>query len=60
MPKRSVVNRRWYVFYDLAYDGWGSGKWVGYYRTKTGARVALLWNKYVSSWGGTAVLKENK
>jgi hypothetical protein len=57
--RRDLTGRRWYVFYDLAYDGGGS-KWVGYYKTKRGAKLAAWWNVNMSSWGGTAVLKENK
>lgn len=46
----------WRVDYNLAYDCGGSGPWSKYYRTKTGATVSMWWNKYVASWGGSAVL----
>ena len=51
--------RPWAVRYDLAYDGGGS-KWDGYYRTRFGAQLAAFWNVRIASWGGTAVLRENK
>lgn len=48
---------RWRVDFDLAYDGGGSS-WTQYYRTKIGARISMLWNCHVASWGGSAELKE--
>lgn len=54
-PQRDHSDRRWHVRYDLAYDGGGS-QWVGYYRTFTGAKLAVWWNRNVASWGGTAAI----
>lgn len=59
LPKEKLfkehTHRRWHVQYDLAYDGGGS-KWTGYYRTKIVAYIAIYWNYYFASWGGSAVL----
>lgn len=52
--------RRWGVYYSLAYDGGGLEEFVGYYRTKLGARIARFWNKNITSWGGLAVVFYNK
>lgn len=58
-PKERKVkdksHRRYRVDYDLAYDGGGS-RWMGYYRTSTGARIAAFWNYHFASWGGSAEL----
>lgn len=56
-PRRGM-DRPYRVDYDLAYDGGGSC-WSGYYRTVMGARLASWWNRHVSSWGGSAVLRHN-
>lgn len=56
--KRDKSGRRWHVRYDLAYDGGGS-RWVGYYRTQVGAKVAVWWNRNVASWGGSAQLVDS-
>lgn len=50
-----LEKRSYWVAYDLIYDG-GGAVWIGYYRTRTGAKVAAWWNVHVSSWGGTADL----
>jgi hypothetical protein len=48
---------RWRVdFKNLAYDGGGSQSWTQYYWTKIGARISMLWNLHISSWGGDAEL----
>lgn len=54
-----MMGRPWGVRFDLAYDG-GGDAWTQFYRTKLGARISILWNKHIASWGGTAVLFENK
>lgn len=57
--ERDKSGRLWRVEYALAYDD-GGAKWIGYYRTKFGARHAAFWHVNVRSWGGTAVLFKNK
>ena len=52
-------NRRWHVDYEITYDGGGSN-WSGFYRTYIGARIAAWWNVHVASWGGNAILYDNK
>lgn len=52
---RDHSHRPWHVRYDLAYDGGGS-RWDGYYRTLWGAKIAMIWNVRVASWGGSAIL----
>lgn len=59
-PKiKDTTGRRYHVTYSLAYDYYPQ-EWVGYYRTKIGARIAAWWNVYVFSWGGTADLDDMK
>jgi hypothetical protein len=53
--QKTESNRKWAVDYDLAYDGGGSA-WTGNYRTKTGAKIALFYNRFIASWGGSAKL----
>lgn len=45
--------------YDLAYDG-GYSIWIGYYRTYWGARLAILYNVHLASWGGKAIIKDTR
>ncbi len=52
-------NRRWFVIFDLAYDC-GGHSWHQYYRTKIGALISIFWNKNIASWGGGAVLFDNR
>jgi hypothetical protein len=57
-PKiKDTTGRRFHVTYFLCYD-LGSEEWVGYYRTKIGARIAAWWNVHIFSWGGTADLDD--
>jgi len=58
-PSPEYLSRPWRVEYDLAYDGGGSS-WTAYYRTRWGAKFSAWWNVHVSSWGGSAVLFDNK
>lgn len=51
--------RRYRVDYDLAYDG-GGARWTGYYRFATSARLAMVWNRWIASWGGTAILHDSR
>jgi len=57
--KKDKSNRKWRIEYDLAYDG-GGEEWVGYYRTRLGAKISAFWNVHVSSWGGSAILINNE
>ena len=57
-PHKDKSGRRYYVEYDLIYEG-GSSEWTGHYRTLWGAFIALYWNRSWRSWGGTATLYEN-
>ena len=60
-PKvKDKSGRRFHVFYDLAYDMGGGGKWTGYYRTRLGAKIAAWWNVHLLSWGGTADLDDTR
>jgi hypothetical protein len=52
-------NRRWGVNYNLTYDG-TSAEWTWYYRTKLSAHIFAWWHVYISSWGGSAVLFDNR
>ena len=56
---RDKSGRHWHVDYDLIYDG-GRTAWVGHYRTYAGARIAAFWNVRFASWGGNAILFDNK
>jgi len=49
----------WKVEYDLAYDGGGS-RWSQYYRWYWQARLMAFLNYHVFSWGGSAVLYDNR
>lgn len=57
--ERDKSGRRYRVEYDLAYDGGGS-EWIGYYRTRLVAAVAIRFNRHIASWGGTAVLYDRR
>lgn len=60
IEKRAPKKARWAVFYHLNYDG-GDGRFIEYYRTKTGMRIGISWNLHVSSWGGEfQIFKLNK
>ena len=52
---RKKTDRRWVVQYDLAYDG-GGARWDGHYTWRIQALIMMLYNKYIASWGGMAVL----
>lgn len=56
---KDLTRRRWLVEYKLAYDGGGS-EWEKRYRTLFGAWVAMVWNQYVASWGGTAIIVDTR
>lgn len=59
-PKKpSVESRRWRLDCDLAYDGGGTS-WKGYYKTRTGARLAAWWHYHYASWGGSIVLVDQE
>ena len=55
--KRDKSGRRFRVYYKLLYDG-NYIEWIGYYNTKTGARLAIFWNRKIASWGGEALLRD--
>lgn len=57
--KEKVLRRPWLCLFELAYDGGGEA-WIGYYRTKFGARMSMLWHYYVASWGGSAKVIQNE
>lgn len=53
--KNNKMGRRYWVEYDLAYDGGGS-RWTGYYKWLWIARIAMFYNVRIGSWGGSAKL----
>lgn len=61
-PRRRMPiheDRPWFVAYDLIYDN-GFGRWTQYYRTQIGARISAWWKFNISSWGGSAILYDNR
>jgi hypothetical protein len=57
--KAPHVERPWGVRYDLVYDN-GLFSWNDYYRTRWGAKIAAWWKYHFASWGGSAVLFDNR
>lgn len=55
----SKSKRPWGIRFDLAYDS-GGEEWTQYYRTKIGARISAWFQNYVASWGGTAIMFDNR
>jgi len=56
---RRIRRRPFRVEYALAYDD-GGGSFVQYYRTYFGGRWSAFWHIHVRSWGGTALMYEQR
>lgn len=59
LPRPVHPERPWGVHYLLAYDD-GPDAWTQYYRTKIGARISAFLHYHIRSWGGRAVLFDNR
>lgn len=59
--RRVHSERRYRVRYSgMAVDGGGSVSWVGYHRTRIGARIAAWWGQHVTTWGGTVTITDRE